>query len=256
MMRLLKTLATPVVWILALMVLGFVLTRRLPNKRRYRLGRYALLLGMCILFLLSTKPMSELLVYSLECQHQLPSDEVLSSLDIVAILGGGMRIPGGFRTYSDLSGRAYSRLYNGVRIFKRSSAEILALSGGSSNDSVESEAEVMKALALELGVPESRIVAETNSQNTMENGAELAKLLSSAKARRIGLVTSALHMPRSVKVFRELFPNDTIVPVPVDHLYSPDWDDLKSYIPSPDTLAKSNYAIHEWIGMVWYFIRY
>ena len=90
----------------------------------------------------------------------------------------------------------------------------------------------------------------------MENGAELAKLLSSKQAGRIGLVTSALHMPRSVQVFRKQFPNDTIVPIPVNHLYSPDWGNLRNYMPSPTTLYHSNNALHEWIGMVWYVIRY
>jgi uncharacterized SAM-binding protein YcdF (DUF218 family) len=176
-------------------------------------------------------------------------------LDIVAILGGGMYAPGGFREYPEASGITYSRMFNGVRIFKRSGAETLALCGGS-EPGVESEAEVMAALASELGVPESRIITETESRNTMENGAGLAKLLPSAQARRIGLVTSALHMPRSVKVFRKQFPNDTIVPVPVNYIYPPHWRNPKSYVPSPDTLARSNYAIHEWIGMIWYVIRY
>ena len=256
MMELLKSLATPVVWILVLTVLGLILTRRLHKKKLYKLGRCALYLGMCILFFLSTKPLSELLLYSLERQYSVPSEEVLSNLDIVIVLGGGMYIPGGFRTCSELSGPAYSRLVNGVRVFKQSSAEMLALSGGSSEDCIESEAEVMKALALELGVPEDRIIIEMNSHNTMENGAELAKLISSGKAKRIGLVTSALHMPRSVRVFHKLFPNDMVVAFPVDHLFSPRWGDLGSYIPSSDTLRKSNCAIHEWIGMVWYAIRY
>ena len=92
--------------------------------------------------------------------------------------------------------------------------------------------------------------------HTMENGANLAKLLSSPQTRRIGLVTSALHMPRSVRVFRKQFPNDTIVPIPVNHLYSPDWRHLKNYLPSSGTLAESACAIHEWIGMVWYVLRY
>ena len=255
MIELLEEFATPVVWILILMGLGLILTRRLPKKSRYQLGRWALLLGVCILFLLSTKPMSAWLVYSLECQYRVPSDEVLSTLDIVVILGGGMYPREGFRMWSELSGPAYSRLCNGVRIFKQSSAGTLVLTGGGPKD-IESEAEVMKVLALELGVPESRIIIETRSKNTKENAVNLIKPLSSTQARRIGLVTSALHMPRSVKVFRETFPNDTIVPVPVNYLYSPNWSDPDNYIPSAETLAKSHYALHEWIGMVWYAIRY
>lgn len=253
---LLKSLATPVVWVVALMVLGFMLTSRLPKKRRFKLGRWALFLGICILLLLSTRPVSELLVYSLEHQYQVPSDEVLSTLNIVAILGGGMSVPGGLRKDYDPSRAAYSRLVNGVRMFKRSSAETLALSGGSQGSGFKSEAEVLEALALELGVPDNQIVTETKSHNTMENGVNLAILLPSSQNRRIGLVTSALHMPRSMKVFRKQFPNDTIVPIPVNHLYSPNWSDFRSYIPSPDSLVNSHCAIHEWIGMIWYIIRY
>jgi len=256
MMELLQSFAAPVVWVLALMVLSLVLTCRLPKKRRYRLGKHALFLATCILFLLSTKPVSDLLVYSLECQHRLPSAEVLSTLDTVAILGGGMYTPGGLRDYSEPSGIAYSRLFHGVRIFKRSGAETLALCGGGSAPGIASEAEVMAALALELAVPESRIITETKSRNTMENGAELAKLLSPTGAKRIGLVTSALHMPRSVQAFRKQFPNDIIMPVPVNYIYSSDWRHLRGYIPSSDTLANSHCAIHEWIGMMWYAIRY
>jgi uncharacterized SAM-binding protein YcdF (DUF218 family) len=211
---------------------------------------------MCLLLLLSTKPISALLVYSLECQYPIPSDEVLSTLDIVVVLGGGMYIPGGLRKNAEPIGVAYSRLVSGVRIFKQSSAETLAFCGGGPGCGIQSEAEVMKAIALELGVLESRIVTETKSGNTMENGAMLAELFSSEQRKRIGLVTSALHMPRSVNVFHKQFPNDTIVPIPVNHLYSPDWHNLRSYIPTATTLADSHWAIHEWIGMVWYVIRY
>lgn len=253
MMELFESLAKPVIWILALLVLGLILTGRLPKKKRYRLGRCALFLGIGLLFLLSSKPASELLVYSLECQYPLPSDEVLSTIDVVVILGGGVNLRGGFPMCSELSGPAYSRLVNGVRVFKQSEAETLALSGGGLE---ESEAEVMKALAMELGVPENRIIVETRSRNTMENGAKLAELISSTKTQNIGLVTSALHMPRSVRVFREQFPDDVIVPVPVNHLYLANWGELRSYIPSSGRFQDSHNAIHEWIGMVWYAIRY
>lgn len=256
MVQFLKFLAFPVVWILALMVFGFIQTSRLPKKRRYKLGRWALFLGISILFLLSTNPTSNLLVYSLESQYKVPSNEVLSTLDIVTVLGGGMYIPGGLRKDYEPSGAAYSRLVNGVRMFKRSNAGTLALSGGGPGNGFKSEAEVFKTIALELGVPENRIVTETKSHNTMENGANLAKLLYSSQTRRIGLVTSALHMPRSVKVFHKQFPNDTIVPIPVNHLYFPNWSDFRSYIPSSVNLMNSHDAIHEWIGMVWYIIRY
>jgi len=245
---LLKSLATPIVWILVLMALGLILIIQPAKKLRFKLGKCALFLGMCILFLLSIEPVSNLLIYCLECQYKLPSDEVLSDLDMVVILGGGANISGGFREHAEARGLTYARLFNGVRIYKRSGARTLALCGGSS--------EVMKTLARELGVQESKIITETRSGTTMENATELAKLLPPTEQRRIGLVTSALHMLRSEKTLKKQFPNDTIVPIPVNYIYSPDWYYLKGFVPSTNTLLKSNYAIHEWVGIVYYSIRY
>jgi len=249
MVVLLKSLATPIVWVLVLMALSLILIIKPTKKLRFILGKCALLLGMCILFLLSVGPTSNLLIYSLECQYKLPSDEVLSDLDIVVILGGGANIAGGFREHTEAGGLTYARLFNGVRIYKQSGARTLALCG-------VNEADVMKTLASELGVHESNIVTEARSHTTMENAAELAKLLPSAKQRRIGLVTSALHMLRSEKTFKKQFPDDTIVPIPVHYTYSPNWYYLKGFIPSAGTLSTSNAAIHEWIGIVYYSIRY
>jgi len=256
MTELLKSIASPIVWVLALMLLSLILTRQLPKKLRYKIGRFSLFLGMCILFLFSIKPVLNLLVYSLECQYKLPSDEILSNLDVVVILGGGMHTSGGFREYPEAGGITYSRLFNGVRIFKQSGARTLVLCGGSPIQSTESEAEVMETLALELGIPQSKIITETKSRNTTENAAELAKLLSSTEKRRIGLVTSALHILRSEKAFRKQFPNDTIVPIPVNYIYSTDRHNLRSFVPSTDVFSMSNSVIHEWIGIIWYFTRY
>ena len=250
MVVLLKSLATPIVWVLILMTLSLILIIRPSKKLRFKLGKRALVLGICILFLLSIEPVSNLLIYCLECQYKLPSDEVLSDLDMVVILGGGANIAGGFREHAEATGLTYARVFNGVRVYKQSGARTLALCGGGS-------AVVMKELARELGVEESKIITETKSGTTMENATELAKLLHPAEQRRIGLVTSALHMLRSEKTFKKQFPNDTIVPIPVNYIYSPDWYYyLKRFIPSASTFSKSNSAIHEWIGIVYYSIRY
>jgi uncharacterized SAM-binding protein YcdF (DUF218 family) len=249
MTELIKSLANPIVWVLIFMALGLILIIRPTKKLRFKLGKYALFLGICILFLLSIWPVSNFLIYYLECQYRPPSDEALSDLDMVVILGGGAYLAGGFREQAEASGPTYARVFNGVRVYKQSGARILALCGGT-------EAGAMKKLASELGVQESKIITETRSGTTMENAAELAKLLRPAEERRIGLVTSALHMLRSEKTFKKQFPNDTIVSIPVNYIYSPDWYKPEGFVPSTSTLLKSNYAIHEWIGIVYYSIRY
>lgn len=99
-------------------------------------------------------------------------------------------------------------------------------------------------------------MTETKSRNTIEQVDNLAKMLSQRKNRRIGLVTSALHMFHSDRAFRRQFPEDTIVPIPVGHIYSSPRCNIKSVIPSAGALSTSGDALHEWIGIVRYSMSY
>ena len=114
----------------------------------------------------------------------------------------------------------------------------------------------MKELAMRLGVHEDKIIVEDTSRNTMENATQLKKLLASDESIHIGLVTSAIHMSRAERVFKKVYAKDTIVPIPVGFLYDPQVKFLESLVPSVRALELSTYAIHEWIGMLWYGIRY
>jgi uncharacterized SAM-binding protein YcdF (DUF218 family) len=186
----------------------------------------------------------------------MPETEVLSRLNVVAILGSGYYPSGELRKFPEPSERAYARVFTGVKAFQQSRAGTLALCEGRRDQIGESGAEVMKALAMELGVQEHKIITEKKSHNTMENAMELKKLLLTDGHGNIGLVTSALHMPRSKRVFREVFSEDTIVPIPVHFRYTRPKGFLESVIPSARALQTSTEAIHEWIGMFWYAIRY
>jgi uncharacterized SAM-binding protein YcdF (DUF218 family) len=113
----------------------------------------------------------------------------------------------------------------------------------------------MKPFALQLGVPESSILEEIDSANTMENAARLAEILSFGENRRIGLVTSAVHLSRAERAFRTCFPRDVIVPVPANYLRISEGG-VKTIIPSAAHFERSTRALHEWIGILWYAVRY
>ena len=222
-----------------------------------RIGWYLVVLGTLILFLLSIKPVSNILAYSLECKYKAPSKGDLLSLDAIVVLGGGVYPSGGLREYPEVSGVTYSRLVNGIAVFKQSKAKVLILSGGSPlGSNGESEAEVMKNLAVKMGVPEDKILIETKSHTTMEQAIEVAKILSLTKREQIGIVTSALHMLRADAAFRKKISKDDIISIPVNYIYSPPEYGLKSFIPSSDAFLISSCAIHEWFGIVWYLVRY
>jgi len=83
------------------------------------------------------------------------------------------------------------------------------------------EAEHMYRKALELGVPETSIIIEKSSQNTIEN--ILCSLLELQRSMRLNqvksvlLVTTTYHMRRSLQIAKYLYPSHISVhPCPAD----------------------------------------
>ena len=255
MVGLLKSISTPIVWILAFLVFGLILTGKLRKKTRLNVGWYLLIFATSILYFLSIKPVSNILVYSLECQYQFPPREVLEKVDIMVILGGGVKASDGFCKNPEASGATYSRVFNGVKIFRQSGAKVLVLSGTGGQRDGETNADVMKDIAVALGIPGHKIITEGKSRNTMEHAIELAKLSHLEERMRIGIVTSALHIPRAVQAFSKKIPPNAVVPIPVGYIYSPLKYSFENLIPHSDAFSTSSYAIHEWVGVLWYWIR-
>ncbi len=255
-MYLLKSLATPVAWALLLTAAGLILTRFSRGRRLFKIGWWSLLAGMVTLLAFSLDPVANLLTYSLEHRWQSPSPEVLETLDVVVVLSGGAYPSGNLRREPELAREAYPRLYRGVEYFRSSSARVIAFCGGPPRPGAESEAETMRMMAVALGVPVERTVVEPNSHNTMTNAARLAGILPPGEGRRIGLVTSATHMLRSKWVFERVFPGDTIVPMPVHFTYDPAGWTTEKITPTVVHLQESTTALHEWLGILWYAVRY
>jgi uncharacterized SAM-binding protein YcdF (DUF218 family) len=77
------------------------------------------------------------------------------------------------------------------------------------------EAEIMRDLALSLGVPASAIVLETDAANTYEGIVHVRNILRSHGWHRILLVSSPYHMRRAVDVWEAQAPDVHVVPTPV-----------------------------------------
>ncbi|MGE5296634.1 MAG: YdcF family protein [Solirubrobacterales bacterium] len=255
-MGLLKSFATPIGWVLLLVAIGLLLVRLGRGRRSARVGWWVILAGFVVLWAASSEPVASGLVYSLEHQYAAPTPDILATVDVIAVLGCGVYPSGALRQEADLDREAYPRVYHGVQYFLGSGAKVLAFCGGADWPDEESEAEVMRTMAISLGVAEDKIVIEPTSSNTMENAANLAKILPQAEGRRIGVVTSATHMMRSVWVFKRVFPHDTIVPMPAYFTYDPSRSVRGKIAPSMGHLERTTVALHEWIGIAWYAVRY
>lgn len=105
------------------------------------------------------------------------------------------------------------------------SRRIMFCGGAKKNASSEnlSEAEEMCQKAIELGVPETSIIMESTSQNTVENIVcslvELQRAMWLNRVKSVLLVTTTYHMRRSLHIARYLFPpHITVYPCPADDL--------------------------------------
>lgn len=245
MVYLVKCAATPLVWILLLLTASLVLSKQPRRKAAPNVGWICTLIAVLLLYALSIEPVANLLAYPFECKYQKPSLEALSSLDVVAVLGGGSYPSGYGQPHSELTTDGYARVLTGITVFKQSHAQKIVFCG----------TKAMKPLALELGVSESKILEELDSSNTMENAARLAKLLPKGENRRIGLVTSAVHMSRAERAFKKCLPRDIIVPFPANYLRTLEGG-IRTVVPSAAHFDRSTRALHEWIGILWYAVRH
>jgi uncharacterized SAM-binding protein YcdF (DUF218 family) len=224
----------------------------LQRYQRRAIGLTWLALGL--LLLLSTRSGSLLLSTPLETRYP-PLREIPATAQAIVVLGGNRRSHA--PEYGGLDVPSYStltRLQYAARLYRQSHLPIL-VSGGTPIENagagVESEAEIMaRSLHDDFNVPTQWL--ERLSPTTAENATRSAAILSQSGIKRIILVTDAVHMPRALASFRhaglQATPAATV-------FYSSERRTFFDFIPSGEGMRRSNYAIHEWIGMLWYIIR-
>jgi uncharacterized SAM-binding protein YcdF (DUF218 family) len=98
---------------------------------------------------------------------------------------------------SQLSSTGVVRLAEGIRIYRLNPGSKLILTGFPGRDPV-SYTEIIKELALGLGVPAEDILTFSGPKNTAEEAQLLAAQFADAS---LVLVTSAAHMPRAMALF-------------------------------------------------------
>jgi uncharacterized SAM-binding protein YcdF (DUF218 family) len=89
-----------------------------------------------------------------------------------------------------------ARLDHAVRLYRRSIAPVLIVTGGKAEGDVTSEAEVSARYARRRGVPASAIIIESESRSTTEQMHAVRRIV---RARRLGsvvLVSDRFHMLR------------------------------------------------------------
>jgi uncharacterized SAM-binding protein YcdF (DUF218 family) len=121
----------------------------------------------------------------------------------------------------------------------------------------------MASILTAIGIPEEALWLETTSQNTYENALYSKEILSENEIERILLVTSAMHMPRSVALFEKQ--GIEVIPIPVDFNITEDESPQDSkgnlqskiikIIPQASNLSLTTNAMKEYIGFLIYKLQ-
>ena len=187
-------------------------------------------------------------------QPRLSSAAEATGARAVVMLGGGVTShTADGMTIDDLDSSAV-RLIESVRVYQLLGDPLLVVSGGNTGelDPPRTEAAAFRAAAITLGVPASRILAETGSMTTREQAVEVARLLKARGIETFVLVTSPLHMSRALAVFRAV----GLKPVASASELRGDPGDISwSLAPDRGSIAVADAALYEYLAWAYYWSR-
>lgn len=225
---------------------------------RRRWGRGLVLASLVLFWLLAISPVRDALLAPLEHAYPpLATDADLGSPKDTAIVlfGGGIyaRAPE-YGGADALHRSALSRTVYAADLALRTGLSVYPSGGESLKGKAEPEGRIMRRWLLRLGLPADHVVVENRARTTWQNAVYLKALLDAHGIKRAVLVTSAWHMPRAVWSLKAQ--GITVIPAPCDYVESRLSYDVLDYVPQWQTLAASGEALHEYLGWLWYHLRY
>jgi len=125
----------------------------------------------------------------------------------------------------------------------------LVISGGGPYTVAESD--VVATLMLRLGIGGDRVLLEPESRTTWDSALSVRRLLPPS-VRRIALATSALHLPRAALVYRAA--GFEVCQWPLGWRWQ-EAQGIGAALPQSSGLLKSEAALHELVGTLWYRLR-
>jgi uncharacterized SAM-binding protein YcdF (DUF218 family) len=204
------------------------------------------------------------LVRGLESQYRPAA--TYPKVAAIVILGGATRPPAAPRVWPELL-EGGDRILYAARLYKEGYAPKLILTGGrntwkvdTGNSNGNSEAQDIEALLEFMGIPKAAMLLERTSLNTHENAVNVKAILTQEKLEGpILLVTSALHMPRSMAIFKKegiaaiAAPTDYLVDESTSAQGIPDF--LIKLLPDAEELYHTTIALREYVGMMVYWLK-
>jgi len=235
--KILLFLIKPIVWIFVLLI--FAIASKSPKQRiRY------LICTLAVFFFFSNGFVVGKIINSYEAGY--PKAE---KYDVGIVLGG----------FSGLNKRnneiafnwAGDRLFQAIALYKKGQIKQILLSGGSANltDRKIKEADLAIQYLKLIGIPDSAILIENQSRNTIENARYSLALIEKSKSKaKILVITSAWHIPRAKLIFDKQA-KQKIEYYPTNFSGDTEFDLGDIIIPNASALGVWEMLFKEWIGL-------
>jgi uncharacterized SAM-binding protein YcdF (DUF218 family) len=246
---------------LGLSVIILVVALLTTKNRNWRTAWIVIVLT--ILYLGGNRWISNTLVHSLEKKYA-PIQENQKA-EVIVVLAGGTESLEYPRQMVEVNG-AGDRILYAASLYRQGHAPNILLCGGDipwMDYSASSPAEDMAAIMAEIGIPGEALWLEGESQNTSENAVNCANIARERGIIRIILVTSAMHMPRSMMMFEDQ--GLEVIAAPTDFsITDASWEALWhgkleniliNLMPSAGNLSQTTNALKEYMGMLWYNLQ-
>ena len=245
--------------------LGFILlifaACFIKNRHKTALGLSIIVL--LILFLAGNRMVSASLAKNLEWRYMPP--EELPQAEMIVLLGGGTESADYPREMAEVNS-AGDRVIHAAWLYKEGAAPYILLSGGNLEFSEmrgTTPAVEMRQLLELLEVPGEAFWIQEESENTYEDAVYTTAMLREKGITRIILVTSAMHMPRSVALFEKQ--GLEVIPSPTDFTITErSWQELTALkanqillniMPNASSLSLTTNVLKEHLGMAVYRMR-
>ena len=242
-----------VLFVLALVAVWRLRTSGALTRRQWR----RLALPVVGLALLSTPAVGWLLLGALEWNYP-PLVERPPETQAIVVLGGGVFAPSRWDPSTRIGEATLHRCLRAVELYKQGPPCTIVVAGGRPDPSSKSltEARVMSDFLILSGVQPTDIRVEESSTNTFENALNTQQLLRPDMAdgtRRILLVTDGAHLCRASRCLSKQ--GFIVTPAGCRYLAIDPPTSPLSYVPRPEGASTTKAALHEYVGLAWYWLR-
>lgn len=180
-------------------------------------------------------------------EGNLPPDQ---HYDIGVVLGG-------FSGYDANTGEiifnnSAERFYKTIELYQSGKIDHILISGGNGNliDKKYKEADLAAGYLKKIGIPDSVVLIENRSRNTVENAKFSKQLIQEFKPdAKILVITSAWHIPRARLIFSKHF-SSNINYYPTDYIGKTSYGLSDMLLPSVASFISWQFIIKEWIGLL------